>query len=123
MDRFCSRTERRNEYTAGLCHVLKEQKHYQKFLFKSIYPCGSPRFALSLIFVCLVCTDLIHFSAQERFLFHPNVQSTTLNGAGIFNFLISFVATFINLIDTLKIKKKKKSCRGKKILESYQTRH
>lgn len=85
--------------------MLKEQRQYQEFLFKTTYSCDSPRFALSLI-LGLICTDLIHFSAQERFIFHPNMQSSTLSGAGIFDFLISLVATFIILIDTLRIKKK-----------------
>lgn len=49
------------------------------------------------------------------------MQSTTLSSAGIFDYIISLVATFIILIDTLKMEKK--SYRGKKILESYQTRH
>lgn len=85
--------------------MLKEQNQYQEFPFKSIYSSDSPRFALSLIFLGLVCTDLIHFSAQERFIFHPNMQSTTLSSAGIFDFIISFVATSIILIDTLKMEK------------------
>lgn len=94
--------------------MLKEQKLYQEFPFKSIYSCDSPRFGLSLIFLGLVCSDLIHFPAQERYIFHPNMQSATLSSAGVFYFLISLVATFIILTDTLKMKKKK-SCRGKKI--------
>lgn len=59
---------------------------------------------LSLILVGLVCTDLIHSSVQERFIFHPNLQSATLSNADIFNFLIFLAVSFIILVDALKKK-------------------
>lgn len=101
--------------------MLKEQIQYQEFLFKSIYSSDSPRFALSLIFLGLVCTDLIHFFCTRKIYFSPKHAIYYTEHAGIFDFIISLVATFIILIDTLKMEKK--SYRGKKILESYQTRH
>lgn len=84
----------------GICCVLKEQKQHQEFPFKSIYARDSPRGALILL--GLVCTDLIHFSVQEGFISHPNLQSTTLSSAGILNFLIFLVVSFIILVDALK---------------------
>lgn len=55
----------------------------------------------------LVRTDLIHFSVQERFIFHPSLQSATLSSADIFNFLIFLAVSFVILVDALKLKKKK----------------
>jgi len=77
----------------GICCVLKEQQKYQEFPFKSIS--AHDRFALSLILLGLVYTDLIRCSLQERCVFHPNLQFTTLSSGGIFNFLISLAISML----------------------------
>lgn len=92
----------------GISFVLKEQKQYQEFHFRRVYV---SRFAMSLIFLGLLCTVLIHFSVQERFTFNTYPQSEqwlwamTLSNAGIFNFLIFLVVSFVVLVDALKWKK------------------
>lgn len=83
----------------GISFVLKEQKQYQEFHFRRVYV---SRFAMSLIFLGLLYTDLIHFSVQERFIFNTYPQPTTLSNAGIFNFLIFLVVSFVVLVDALK---------------------
>lgn len=59
---------------------------------------------VALILLGLVCTDFIHFSVQEGFISHPNLQSTRLSSAGILNFLIFLVVAFIILVGALKCK-------------------
>lgn len=106
----------------GVCCVLKEQKQWQELPFKSIYAPGNPRFPFSLLWLGLVCTDLIHFPVEERCIFHPDLQPTTLSSAGIFCFLIFLVVSFIILVDAFRWREKKNMEEGK-ILMSYQTRN